>query len=224
MATICITVFCFATTTTHTPLYEPATTKPTAEPVDFIYYRVDGYDVKARLLGEPQGLIMRDTLTLSFKCEGKYEVMNKKDTLDFVCTIPYHFPAPVYIATFSENRGLFGCNYSCVLGYSPLIWYSGYATGADESIGSFKIYPPALLDAKGGAINGRVTGLYRVQGDFELKEAVITGASPAPECDHATDLRMEKNIFPWYDPKCITLQKKMITNGRFSIKMKLIFM
>lgn len=222
MASVCVTFFCFAT-----PILPAQQLKNSSgtEPEETITYRVDNYNVTATLLPdqEPQAFIIRDTLILGFKCHGKYEGLNKEDTLSFICVIPYHFPMPEFTSTFASNWGLNGCTYNCLLSYSPLVWFSGYASNADAEIGKFKIYTPEFLDARGGMSGDRINGMYRVKGDFELKEAVIIGVSSAPECDHATDIRMENNIYPWYDPKCVTLEKKIITNGHFSLKIKMLF-
>ncbi|CAN5272118.1 hypothetical protein BH11BAC5_BH11BAC5_21600 [soil metagenome] len=131
---------------------------------------------------------------------------------------------PEFTSTFDNNWGLNGCTYNCMLSYSPLIWFSGYATNAAAQIGKFRIYTPQFLDARDGVSGDKIPGMYRVKGDFELNEATLISASPAPECDHSSDIRMKKNIYPWYDPACVSLQKKKITNGHFSIKVRMLFM
>ncbi|CAN5272170.1 hypothetical protein BH11BAC5_BH11BAC5_21610 [soil metagenome] len=53
------------------------------EPDETISYRVDNYNVTAKVFPdqEPQAFVIKDTLIFGFKCHGKYEAMNKEDTL-----------------------------------------------------------------------------------------------------------------------------------------------
>ena len=222
MTSIVVTFFCFAVPPSPAQQLKNQESK---EPDETITYRVDNYNVTATLFPdqEPQAFIIRDTLILGFKCHGKYEGINKEDTLDFICVIPYHFPLPEFTSTFENNWGLNGCTHLSTLSYTPLMWFSGYASNAAAEIGKFRIYPPEFLDAKGGMSGDKISGMYRIKGDFELNEATLITASAAPECDHSSDIRMEQNIYPWYDPACVTLQKKKITNGHFSIKIKMLF-